>query len=186
MTRVKSHINSSIAVLLGMAMLFSCQTDPQQMEVLSKEVFEPTVESSGVEWLYTKNGDLSFKIESPHMLRFDGKDPYIEFPEGLNLYTYNVAGEQEAFLRADYAINHLNEQVMEAKGDVLLRNAEGKQLETEYLVLDEETERIHTDAFVKITKGTQVIMGEGLESDLNFTEYTLKKTRGIINLEYAQ
>jgi len=120
------------------------------------------------------------------MLRFDGKDPYIEFPEGLNLYTYNVAGEQEAFLRADYAINHLNEQVMEAKGDVLLRNAEGKQLETEYLVLDEKTERIHTDAFVKITKGTQVIMGEGLEADLNFTEYTLKKTRGIINLEHAQ
>ena len=56
-------------------------------------------------------------------------------------------------------------------------------LETEALFWDELNERIYTEAFVKITKQEQVIMGEGFESDIYFSEYTLKKSRGMINLE---
>jgi LPS export ABC transporter protein LptC len=164
----------SIEVLLGLAMLFSCKTNPVKMEALSKELNEPTVSTTEIEWFYTKNGKASFKLNSPEMFRFDGEDPYLEFPKGIELESFEEKGNKDAYLRADYAIQHLKDKLIEEK------------LETEYLIWDEAKELIYTEEFVKITKNGQVIMGEGFESDIYFSEYTLKKSRGIINLDHAE
>ena len=163
--------------------LFSCQTNPKQMEELSKDMNDPIVTSSQVEWLYTKNGKASFKLKTPSMLRYEADEPYVEFPLGLELHSFENDGGQDAFMTADYAIQHIKTQQVEAKGNVVLRNVEGEMLETEALFWDELNELIYTEAFVKITKQEQVIMGEGFESDIYFSEYTLKKSRGMINLE---
>ena len=176
----------SIAALLGLAVLFSCQTNPVEMEALSKELNEPTVSTTDIEWFYTKNGKASFKLNSPEMFRFDGEEAYLEFPKGIELESYESEGDKDAYLRSDYAIQHLKDNLIEAKGNVLLQNVKGEKLETEYLIWDEAKELIYTEEFVKITKNGQVIMGEGFESDIYFNEYTLKKSRGIINLDHAE
>ena len=176
----------SIAVLYGIAMLFSCQTNPVEMEALSKELNEPTVSTSDVEWFYTKNGKASFKLNSPEMFRFDGEEAYLEFPKGIELESYESEGNKDAYLRSDYAIQHLKDNLIEAKGNVLLQNVKGEKLESEHLIWDEVKELVYTEEFVKITKKGQVIMGEGFESDIYFSEYTLKKSRGIINLDHAE
>jgi LPS export ABC transporter protein LptC len=181
-----SYIIKSIVVSFGITMLFSCKTNPKKMEELSKEIDEPIVSSEDVEWFYTKNGKASFQLNAAKMLRFDGEEPYVEFTEGIDLHSFEDEGERDAYLRADYAIQHLNEKQIEAKGNVLLQNAKGEKLETEYLIWDEQKELIYTEEFVKITQEGQVIMGEGFESDIYFSSYTLKKSRGIINLEHAE
>lgn len=167
-------------------MLFSCTTNPQQMEHLSKELKEPIVSSKDIVWFYTKNGQASFKLKSPKMLRFDSENPYVEFPIGVELESFENNGNKDAYLKADYAIQHLNDKQIEAKGNVLLKNIKGEQLETEYLIWDETLERIYTEEFVKITQEGRIIMGEGFESDLFFEEYSIKKSRGIINLEHDE
>ncbi len=167
-------------------MSFACQTNPQKMAHLSKELVEPIVTSKGVSWLYTKNGEASFHLKAPVVQRYDGNEPYTEFIHGLELESYERSGTKDVFLKSDYAIQYINKHLIEAKGNVILQNEKGEQLETEYLVLDEKKERIYTEEFVKITKEKQVIMGEGFESDIYFSEYTLKKSRGIINLEDDQ
>ena len=179
-------ILKSVVISIGITMLFACKTNSQQIEELSKEIDEAIVATSEVEWFYTKNGKASFKLNTSKMLRFDGEEPYIEFPIGLELHSYESDGEKDAYLRADYAIQHLSDQLIEAKGNVLLQNVKDEKLETEYLIWDDVRELIYTEEFVKITKQGQVIMGEGFESDIYFSEYTLKKSRGIINLEYAE
>jgi len=185
--RLHTHsTKKSIAALLGLAMLFSCETNPVKMEALSKELNEPTVSTTVIEWFYTKNGKASFKLNSPEMFRFDGEEPYLEFPKGIELQSFEALGEKDAYLRSDYAIQHLKDKLIEAKGNVLLQNVKGEKLETEYLIWDEAKELIYTEEFVKITKNGQVIMGEGFESDIYFSEYTLKKSRGIINLDHAE
>ena len=42
-------------LLFAATLVFSCQTNPQKMEALVKEVEEPVVISQDVEWFYTKN-----------------------------------------------------------------------------------------------------------------------------------
>ena len=178
----KSKINAFI-LLFTSTIVFSCQTNPQKMEALVKDSEEPVVVSQDVEWFYTKNGIASHRLISPKVLRFAGQKEYIEFPLGLEVFSFNVHGEQEAFMKSDYAIQHLDDKTIEAKGGVLLENFKGEKLETEFLVWDEKQEQIFTESIVNITKKGQLIIGEGFESNTSFSKYTLKNSRGIINLD---
>ena len=166
--------------------ILSCQTNPQKMEALVKDEEGPVVSSQNVVWFYTKNGSASHRLTSPKVLRFESQKEYIEFPLGLEIYTYNAQGEQEAFMKSDYAIQNLTNKTIEAKGSVLLENLIGEKLETEYLVWDERRGKIFTEELVKITKQDQSIIGEGFESNISFSKYTLKNSRGIINLDQEE
>ena len=163
--------------------ILSCQTNPQKIEALVKDIEEPVVSSEEVEWFYTKNGVATHRLTSPKVLRFGGQKEYIEFPAGLEIFSFNTQGEQEAFMKSDYAIQYLADKIIEAKGSVLLENLKGEKLETEFLVWDEKRNQIFTEALVKITKQGQSIIGEGFESNTSFSKYTLKNSRGIINLD---
>ena len=95
-------------LLFTATLVFSCQTNPQKMGALVKDLEEPVVISQDVEWFYTKNGVASHRLTSPKVLRFEGQKEYIEFPLGLEVFSFNVHGEQEAFMKSDYAIQHLS------------------------------------------------------------------------------
>ena len=180
------QIIKGVAALFISALFFSCQTNPQKMEALVKDEEEPVVSSQNVEGFYTKNGAASHRLTSPKVLRFEAQKEYIEFPLGLEIYSYNAQGEQEAFMKSDYAIQNLDDKTIEAKGGVLLENLIGEKLETEYLVWDEKRGEIYTEELVKITKQGQLIIGEGFESNTSFSKYTLKNSRGIINLDNVE
>ena len=175
-------ITKKIFVFFSLAIVSACQTNPKQIRELSMETTQPEASSEDINWLYTKNGKASYQLLAPEMLRYDSEETYTEFPKGLELYSFEQEGPKDAYLKADYAIQKIKSQTFEAEGNVLLQNAKGEKLETEQLTWDEAEERIYTDKFVKITKQDQVIMGEGFESDIYFSHYTLKKSRGIINL----
>tara|TARA_B100000242_G_scaffold282697_1_gene244205 strand:+ start:2993 stop:3583 length:591 start_codon:yes stop_codon:yes gene_type:complete len=162
--------------------VFSCQTNTQKIDALVKDTEEPVIISQDVEWLYTKNGTPSYRLSSPKVLRFVGQIEYIEFPLGLEIFTFDNLGEHEAFMKSDYAIQYLEDKTIKAKGRVLLENYKGEKLETESLFWDEKKEQIFTEAPVKITDKDQIIIGEGFESNTSFSKYTLKNTRGIIKL----
>jgi hypothetical protein len=72
---------------------------------------------------------------------------------------------------------------MEAKGNVIIINEKGEQLNTEHIVWSQKKEQINSDAFVKITTKTEILMGDGLESNQSFTKYKIKKIRGTIQLK---
>ena len=182
---IKSNITVFILLFIT-TVIFSCQTNPQKMEALVKDLEEPVVISEDVEWFYTKNGLASHRLTSPKVLRFEGQKEYIEFPLGLEVFSFNVHGEDEAFMKSDYAIQHLDDKTIEAKGGVLLENLKGEKLETEFLVWDEKRGQIFTEELVKITKQGQLIIGEGFESNTSFSKYTLKNSRGIINLDQVE
>ena len=173
-------------MLFTATIVFSCQTNLQKMEALVKNTEEPVVISEDVEWFYTKNGIASHRLTSPKVYRLEGQKEYIEFPLGLEVFSFNAQGEQEAFMKSDYAIQHLDDKTIEAKGGVLLENLKGEKLETEFLVWDEKQNQIFTEALVKITKQGQSIIGEGFESNTSFSKYTLKNSRGIINLDQVE
>ena len=180
---LKKSKKNLFLLLFTATLFFSCQTSPKKIQALVKEQGEPLVTSQNVEWLYTKNGVATHKLTSPKVLRFEGQKEYIEFPFGLEIFSFNAHGDQEAFMKSDYAIQYLDDKTIKAKGGVLLENLKGEKLETESLIWDEKREQIFTEAMVKITKQGQSIIGEGFESNTSFSKYTLKNSRGIINLD---
>jgi lipopolysaccharide export system protein LptC len=65
---------------------------------------------------------------------------------------------------------------------VVVTNAKNEQLNTEELVWNEKLQKFYTEKFVKISTPTQVIYGDGLESNQTFTQYKITNVKGIIGV----
>ena len=106
--------------------------------------------------------------------------------EGVEVEIYDSAKNVTSRLTSNYAIDSTYAKKMEARSNVVVVNEKGETLETEELKWNQKTERITSDVFVKITTSDQIIMGEGLESNQDFTEYRIMKTTGTININDDQ
>ncbi len=85
----------------------------------------------------------------------------------------------ESQIVADYGIRFDKTKLMEAKNNVIVTSIKNsEQLETEHLVWDEKKKIIYSDVFVKITRSEEVLYGDGLTSDEEFSAYTIKNPSG--------
>ncbi len=146
----------------------------------------PVEVADDIRIIYSDSALLKVILEAKHLERFLGENPYLEMTEGVHVRFYNKLGQVESELRSNYAVSHQNTDIMEAKEDVVVINQKGETLNTEHLIWEEKTERIHTEEFVKITTEDEVIFGHGFESNQDFTKYRIKKIKGTINLKDAE
>lgn len=180
--KLKYFMRIPVALLAGM-FFFSCENNVEELTDFESMEELPAQQGKNVDILYSKNGEIEFKLEAPVLNRYEGEKPYNEMPSGVAIEVYDSLGNTSTSLTADYAIDKDYEQLMIAKGDVVVINAEGEKLNTEKLVWNQKTNKITSDVFVKITTGDQIIMGDGLESNQDFSRYKIKKIRGIINID---
>jgi LPS export ABC transporter protein LptC len=95
---------------------------------------------------------------------------------------YNDSLQVQSTLTAKYG------KYFEQNGNVLVRdsvvvtNLKKEQLNTEELVWNEKLQKFYTEKFVKITTPTQIIYGDGLESNQNFSEYKIINIKGMIGV----
>jgi LPS export ABC transporter protein LptC len=173
-----------IPMVISIGILFSgCANDPQELQALAaKRKQLPAETAREIEILYSENGRTKIKLNAPLLDRFVGDDPYLEFPEGVHVIFFDTLMNPETSLKANYAINREAEKIMEARSNVIVINEKGEILNTEHLIWDQKNEKIHTKEFVKITTADEIIMGEGMEADQQFTKYKINKIRGTINI----
>lgn len=176
-----------ILLIFLMGSFFSCVNDPKEVEEINDEELFPDQEMREVDVLYSSRGEIKFRLRAPLVEQYGGEEPYNEMPEGVDIEIYDDSTMKvSSQLRANYAIDITYDKKMEARDNVVVVNDEGDTLNTEHLIWDLEKDEIRSDVFVKITTPQQVLMGEGLISDQDFTDYKILKPRGIINLEDAQ
>ena len=154
-----------------------------QIEQVTSHEDLPAEAATNVEILFSDSGQISLRIIASKLNRFEGEKPYMEFPEGVKLIFYNSNQEPESQIECNYAINHINDKIMEAKDDVVVINADGEKLNTEHLIWDQGNQLIHTEEFVKITTEDEIIYGNGMEAKEDFSSYKIKNLKGTISLE---
>ena len=86
-------------------------------------------------------------------------------------------------MRANYAKQMMNTQIWESKGNVVVVNKMGEQINTELMYWDQRKGLIYSDAYVKITTPDKIIEGNGFEANQDFTDYQIKDIIGTINLK---
>ena len=160
-----------------------CVNDLEKVEAIMEEELLPVEVADSIEIIYSDSALLKVILTANHLERFLGENPYLEMTEGVHVRFFNNLGQVESELRSNYAVSYENTDIMEAKEDVVVVNKEGETLNTEHLIWEEKTERIHTEEFVKITTEDEVIFGHGFESNQDFTKYRIKKIKGTINLK---
>jgi len=90
-------------------------------------------------------------------------------------------GQPDAELTARNGIVDERTKDTEARGDVVLKNKAGRILRSEILYWDNDEEIIHTDQYVEIEDGDQIMTGIGLRTDPNLTDAVLEKSvEGVV------
>jgi LPS export ABC transporter protein LptC len=152
--------------------------------ILPKKELRPTQIGDSVTLLYSDSTQLKVVLKANRMLIFNKNvsEPYTLLPKGLFVTFFDDQEKVSATLKANYGIRYDIKKQMEVKYAVELINKDGTKLETEKLIWNEVTQRIYTDAFVKITNRKEIIMGTGMESNQDFTKYEIKHVTGQIQI----
>ena len=132
-----------------------------------------------IEISYYLKGDLEFQLIAPEMNQLSEVST---FPKGIDVYVYNKQLDTIATIAADYAFQDKNQNIVEARSNVVLTNSDHEQLNTEQLFWNSDTKKIYTDAFVTLNTNKQIIMGFGFEADQYFSTYTLSNITATIYL----
>lgn len=189
LTRLISYTISAlsikvITVFLGIVMLCSCKNDIDVINTFTEIHNLPSQSVRNLETIYTDSGKIQIKLLAPELKRFSNvEEPYIEFPAGIKVVFYDKNQEPESRLTAKYAIYSETNKLWEARDSVIAINNLGDTLNTELLFWDEKKELIYTNKFVKITTENEVIWGEGLEANQEFTDWKIKNVKGTIYID---
>lgn len=168
-----------------LAFLSACTNDLKDVAALPVNKKSPSQIGDSVTLLYTDSAQLKIVLKANRMLMFNQNvsEPFTVMPKGVFVTIMDDEEKPATTLKAGFGVRFDLSRRMEARHKVEVVNVKGEKLETERLVWDENTKRIYTDAFVKITTGKEVIMGKGLESNQDFTKYELKEITGVIQLQ---
>ena len=182
----------AIPVVMGLAMLFSCENDISKVRELTNAEELPAIHATNIQTLYSDSSVVRLKITAPELLEFsenEDQPAYIEFPKGLSVVFYSKYHAIESTLDAEYAIFHNKTEEFEARRNVVVKNlAEQQELYTELLFWSKEKKKIWTNEFVKIIQpdGLPIYGDEGFEADQNFTRFRIMKSRGSLEVEDEQ
>lgn len=156
----------------------------KEVMILPKKELRPSQVGDSVTLLYSDSTQLKVVLKANRMLIFNKNvtEPYTLLPKGLFVTFFDDQEKVSATLKANYGIRYDIKKQMEVKYAVELINKDGTKLETEKLIWNEVTQRIYTDAFVKITNRKEIIMGTGMESNQDFTKYEIKHVTGQIQI----
>lgn len=174
-----------IPVLFAFGILCSCENDVKEIESLSKKKNEPVSRGRNVELIYSEKSNVKINITAPLMEEYglEEDNKYMEMKEGIKVLFYDSLMNITSTLTANYAINRVAEKIMEAKDNVVVVNDSGDVLHTEHLIWLQDSSKIYTDEFVKITTADEIVMGEGMEARQDFTKWKIHKIKGIINIK---
>ncbi|MFN8117374.1 MAG: LPS export ABC transporter periplasmic protein LptC [Bacteroidia bacterium] len=179
------HIQLLLSVAIIALLSVSCETDRNEIMALGKKTVMPDLTGSGVTMLYSDSTILKIKLQTPQMQKYEKnvKEPVTIMPKGLYVIFYDEKGKEATTLKADYGVRYEKSKRMEVKYNVEVVNVNGEKLNTEHLIWDEQRKKIISDKFVKITTAKEIIMGNGLEANQDFTQYEIKEITGSIRID---
>lgn len=136
---------------------------------------------------YTDSGYLRARVFSPLLTAVKrSSNPYLEMVKGLKVDFYDINGKIQSYLTADYGISYPDDKKIVVRQNVEILNVKGERLNTEELHWQQDSGKIYTDRFVRITTKDQIITGTGLVSDQAFSDWEILNVSGTLNVPHDQ
>lgn len=133
---------------------------------------------------YSDSGVIRANIYAPELVRVNVQNPYIDMTKGVKASFFDPKGNLNSSLTANFARRYEVSRKLLITGNVVLINTKGDTLNTESLIWEEGLKKLHTKKYVRISRKDQVIFGDGLESNQDFTQYKIINIRFIINVKH--
>lgn len=134
--------------------------------------------------ILSRRGKVEGRLFAREFIRNElAKPPYTDMKKGLRLEVYDDSLNIKSVLTARYARYYEEAGNILVRDSIVVRNQKGERLQTEELVWNQKLEKFYTDKFVKITTASQVILGEGMEANQDFSWYQIKNITGTLQVD---
>jgi LPS export ABC transporter protein LptC len=174
-----------VAVVL---FLVSCENNLDKVTKYSKEDNTPLLVEKNATVYYTDSARSKLKLTAPLIKSYGGENSYDLFPLGMKVDFYDDSMNVSSHVSADSAImyNNKKRKLMEADNHVDVINRKKEELKTEQLFWDETKHILYTNKAVTIQTATQLLYGDGLTSNEDFSNYKITNLRGTVMLNNQQ
>lgn len=178
-----------VAALLAATTLFlsSCGSNEPEATVKDPET-TPTQISHNHRIINSIDGQRQYRMETPLLERYElAKEPFMLFPKGIKVETFDSLLRVESDIVADYARFNETLKLWEARGNVVAHNYAGENggrtLFTERLYWDQTKKKIYSDTTAKVIDGGSVHVGRNFEADESFDTWSFHNTTGMIEVD---
>jgi LPS export ABC transporter protein LptC len=165
----------------------ACKNDPNEIRALTGGGNPQIDRAEDVTIIYSKDGKITGKLFAHEFARNEfAKPPYVDMNKGLKVEFYNDSGEVENVLTAD------SSRYYETLGNILVWDSvqivskKGQQLNTSELVWNESIQKFFTEKPVKITTPTEILYGNGMEANRDFSWYKITHPKGTVAVNKSE
>jgi len=180
----RNNSYKSIAIILLIAMLFSCQKDKKDSSITMETQDMPLSVTHNFLLTYTLNGNKVLSLSAPVMEDYSNKITfqYQYFPKTFKVILTNEKSRDSTIITADKAYIYKNPDLTELLGNVKIRNTRGGSLETNVLYWDAQNNHIFGEEETLLKQREESIKGIGFDSSLDFKNVRINKMSGKIKL----
>ena len=172
-----------MVTVFTVTMFFSCQNNLKEVQSLDILDSGPLSIAENLNAKHTDSGNLKLVLVSPKMFDYTNRRfGFYEFPDGIDLTLYDDENN-ESHVTADYAIMYDDTKLIDLQGNVLLATHKKDTLFAEQLFYDQGKEWIFTNQPVQFKTPTQLINGNGFDSNRDFTNAGVLEVTGLMTLE---
>jgi LPS export ABC transporter protein LptC len=165
----------------------SCNNDPNEIRALTTHSYIQEDRAEDVTFIYSKDGKIKTRVSAKSFVRNQSAKPsYIDMNGRLKAEFFDDSGIIENVLTADSC------RYYEALGNFLvwdsvkIVSSNGKQLNTDELVWNQSIQKFFTEKPVRITTPEQVIYGEGMEANSDFSWYQIMHPKGTVQVKKGE
>jgi LPS export ABC transporter protein LptC len=181
-----SAILKLLCVFCLVSSLSCCKNSLEEAKLIISRANVKIEKGQDVVINYSDNGVVRIQASGPTATRYNTEKPYLEFSDGIQILFFNAEHIIESKLTAKYATAIENSKSMTARDSVVVVNNKGELLNTDELIWDEDKKIIYSNSFVKITTPDEIIYGNGMTANENFTDYTIKHITGKIKVKTSE
>ena len=183
----KSVVNKikNIAIVLSVAMFFSCTNNAKEVRDFLADKNLPIGEAYNINHIHTDSGRVNVKMKAPVMLDFGNRSnhPYSEFPKGIKITSIEKNGDSIT-IEGGYAKSYKKTEVSEIKNNVLIYSyAQKHKLMTEQVFWDQKSHYYFTEKNFVFYTLTDTIKGTGFEASEDLKTWWVKNQSGVINVK---
>ena len=180
-------LNRGVWILLLIILAIAgCENDIERINLITDETEAPTIQGTNIRVIYSDSAKVKVQVLAPAYKQFPHAErPYMEFPEGLEVYFYNDSAKIESEIRADYTVYYMEERLWHATGNVVAQKFDnGDALYTDELFWNENEELIYSDSYTKVISEDNTLYGKnGFRSHQNLSNWQLIGSSGTIQVQ---
>jgi LPS export ABC transporter protein LptC len=171
----------SLLLPIAICALCACKNDLDELASIEMNADAPDRITTNAEYFYSDSGYVRNRLRAGRVEEYmtEGHQR-TELTNGVELVFFDADSRPGSRLNAERGLISPKTKRMEVFEHVVFTNPRGERMETEHLVWSQDSDRVYTESPVKISRARDIIYGQGLDANEDFSRYSIRKITGTL------